>query len=112
VTGAEPAGGARRESGLQPERTALAWNRTSLSMLGNAALLTLRDLHHFTGSPRVLPALLALVIAVATYLVGRHREKALRARPLPTPLAPRRQVHWIGAAVIVLIVVSAVALPV
>ncbi|MCA1836342.1 MAG: DUF202 domain-containing protein [Actinobacteria bacterium] len=100
------------DDGLQPERTALSWSRTSLGVLGNGALLMLRDLHHYTGPLRLLPAGLAVVIATATYLAGVQRQRVLRRRPLPAPLAPRRQIRLIGASVLVLIVVTALALPV
>ena len=33
--------------GLQPERTALVWSRTSFGVLGNVALLLVRDLHGY-----------------------------------------------------------------
>ncbi|MGH3671889.1 MAG: DUF202 domain-containing protein [Pseudonocardiaceae bacterium] len=100
------------EDGLQPERTALAWSRTSFGVLGNGALLLVRDLDHYSGPLRLLPAGLAVVIAVATYLAGRQRQRALGRRPLPTELAPRRQVRLIGTSVMLLIVVTALALPV
>lgn len=96
--------------GLQPERTALAWSRTSLGVLGNGALLLVRDLDHYTGALRLVPAGLAVLIAVVTYLVGVRRQRVLRTRPLPCPLAPRRQVRLIGGSVVVLVVVTALAL--
>jgi hypothetical protein len=100
------------DDGLQPERTALSWSRTSLGVLGNSALLFLRDILHYSGPLRLLPAGLAAVIAVATYLVGRQRQHLLTRRPLPDRLAPRWQIRLIGGSVLVLIVVTALALPV
>lgn len=99
------------DDGLQPERTALSWSRTSLGVFGNGALLLLRDLHHYTGPLRLLPAGLAAVIAVATYLVGRKRQRLLVQRPLPDQLAALWQIRSIGGSVLVLIVVTALALP-
>ena len=109
-----PASSGRRPAhdGLQPERTALSWSRTSLGVLGNGVLLLLRDLHHYTGPLRLLPVVLAAVIAVATYLVGRRRQRLLTQRPLPDQLAPRWQIRSIGGSVLVLIVGTALALPV
>lgn len=109
-----PTSSARRpaDDGLQPERTALSWSRTSLGALGNGALLLLRDLHDYTGALRLLPAGLAVLIAVGTYLVAWQRQRVLARRPLPARLAPRRQVRLIGGSVLVLIVVTALALPV
>lgn len=96
---------------MQPERTALAWSRTSFGVLGNGTLLLVRDLDHYTGTLRLVPAGLAMLIAVLTYLVGARRQRVLRARPLPRPLAARRQVRLIGGSVVMLIVVTALALP-
>ena len=100
-----------REAGLQAERTALAWSRTSLGVLGNGALLVLRDLGPDAGPPRVFAAGTAVVIAVVTYVVARRRQHLLNQRPLPAPLTPRRTVRLIGVSVLVLIVVTAFALP-
>lgn len=98
------------DDGLQPERTALAWSRTSLSILANGALFLLRSAEHYTGPLRLLPALLALVIAAATYICGQRRLAGLRLRPLPPAWAVRRQIQALGWAVIVLTVVTCVAL--
>ncbi|HTF54858.1 MAG TPA: DUF202 domain-containing protein [Pseudonocardia sp.] len=98
------------DDGLQPERTALAWSRTSQAVLANGALLLLRDTAHYGGPLRFLPAAAAMVIAGATYLIGRRRLAVLNRRPLPARLAPRRQVTTIGWAVIALIVVTSVLL--
>ncbi|HEX5349656.1 MAG TPA: DUF202 domain-containing protein [Pseudonocardiaceae bacterium] len=101
-----------RGDGLQPERTALSWSRTSFGVLGNGALLLVRDIDHYAGALRLLPAGLAVVIAGITYLVGLQRQRVLRRLPLPAQLAPRRQIRLIGASVLVLIVVTALTLPV
>lgn len=95
---------------MQPERTTLSWHRTSLGVLGNGALL-LRDVDNYAGPLRLLPAGLAAVIAVATYLVGRQRQRQLARRPLPAQLTARWQVRLIGASVVILILVTAFALP-
>jgi uncharacterized membrane protein YidH (DUF202 family) len=100
------------DDGLQPERTALSWSRTSLGVLGNGALLLLRDLGQYSGPARLLPAGLAAAIAVATHLVGWQRQHQLRRRPLPARLTPRWQVRLVGASVLLLVVVTALALPV
>ncbi|MDQ2708099.1 MAG: DUF202 domain-containing protein [Actinomycetota bacterium] len=100
------------DDGLQAERTALSWSRTSLGVLGNGALLLLRDLHDYTGPLRLVPAGLALVVALLTYLVGVRRQRLLMRRPLPQRIAPRREVQVIGASMLILITVTAVLLPV
>lgn len=97
------------EDGLQAERTALAWSRTSFAVLGNGALLLLRELHHYNGPLRLAPA---VVVALATYLIGLRRQRLLRIRPLPRRVGAGLEVHIIGISVIVLIVVTAFALPV
>jgi uncharacterized membrane protein YidH (DUF202 family) len=106
-----PQGRRSPDDGLQPERTALSWSRTSFGVLGNGALLLVRDLGHDPSPPRLLAAGLAAVIAVTTYLLGYQRQRVLAQRPLPTRLAPRRQIRLIGASVLVLIVVTALTLP-
>lgn len=100
------------DDGLQAERTALSWSRTSFAVVGNGALLLLRDEFQFSGSLRFLPAVLAAVVALLTYVVGVQRHRTLRRRPLPARLTARRQINLIGTAVILLIVTTAVALPI
>ncbi len=95
------------DDGLQPERTALSWSRTSVGVLGNGALLLARVLDHDTGPVRLLPAGLAVVITIATYVVSRQLHATLARRPLPVRLAPRLQIRLIGGSVLVLIVVTA-----
>ncbi len=100
------------EDGLQPERTALAWSRTSLGVLGNGALLLSRDFGDSSGPSQLSAAALAVVIAVLTYVVGWRRQRLLSRRPLPVPLPPRGAIRLVGASVVLLIVVTAFALPV
>jgi uncharacterized membrane protein YidH (DUF202 family) len=65
-----------RDPGLQPERTALAWNRTGLALLLNA-LLALR-LGLADGPPLMLALGGALVAgALATMAIGRRRRVQL-----------------------------------
>ncbi|GLZ54079.1 DUF202 domain-containing protein [Actinomycetospora sp. NBRC 106378] len=98
------------DAGLQAERTGLAWSRTSLGVAGNAALLAIRELQHAQLTLALIPASLALVIAVATAIYGRRRTRALRHSPLPVPLAPSRAVPLLGWSVALLAVLSGVAL--
>ncbi|MDN5916602.1 MAG: DUF202 domain-containing protein [Pseudonocardia sp.] len=96
--------------GLQPERTALSWSRTSLGFLANGALLLLRDAQHYSGPLRLLPAVLALALAVVVYGFGRARLHTLRHKPLPAPLAARRQTMVIGWSMITLTIATAILL--
>jgi len=95
--------------GLQPERTVLAWTRTSFALLANGALLTVKNLHGAAGLPRLIPALLAAAAAACTYMIALHRQRTLEQRPMPARITPRRQVYIVGMAVLVLISVTAVA---
>lgn len=96
--------------GLQAERTALAWSRTSLGVLVNGVLLILRQPHHYDTPLRPIAAGLAGIIAVVIYLVGIRRERTLEQRPLPHRVSARTEVQLVGIAVLVLISVTAVGL--
>ncbi|WP_156687378.1 DUF202 domain-containing protein [Mycobacterium sp. Marseille-P9652] len=85
------------------ERTTLAWTRTSFAFLANGALLAIKDLH---GPKSYLPAALAVTVALATYVIALRRQRTLQQDPLPARVTPRRQVYFIGAAVLVLIVAT------
>lgn len=105
-----PTGRRSPEDGLQPERTALSWSRTSLGFLANGALLLLRDAGHHPGPLRTLPAVLALVFAVVIWVLGRRRLHVLRRRPLPAPLAARRSTMAVGSLTIAMMLATAVLL--
>jgi uncharacterized membrane protein YidH (DUF202 family) len=98
------------DDGLQPERTALSWSRTSFAVLANGAVLMLRDVLEFTGSLRLLPAAMAALVAVLTATFGVHRRRVLSRYPLPKRITARRRIHIIGFAVIGLILTTAIAL--
>jgi hypothetical protein len=104
--------GRGRDGGLQPERTALAWTRTSFAVLANGALLMVRNFHGHNGAFRLFAVGLAVSLALSTYLIGRRRQRTLACRPLRGRITPRRQVYTVGISVLVLILVSALALPV
>ncbi|MGW3625283.1 DUF202 domain-containing protein [Streptomyces sp. NPDC000880] len=99
------------EDGLQAERTSLAWSRTAFAVLANGVLMLLRDLNQFTGPLRLLPAMMAIVVALAVYVVGRQRQRTLRQRPLPAVVTARRHVQGVGIAVLLLILATIAALP-
>lgn len=98
------------DAGLQAERTGLAWSRTSLGVGANAALLAARQIGTDGLDAALVPAVLALLIAVATAVYGRHRTRRLRDAPLPDPLAATVAVPVLGGAVVVLALVSGGAL--
>jgi uncharacterized membrane protein YidH (DUF202 family) len=100
-----------RDNGLQAERTTLAWTRTSFAFLANGALLSIRDLHGPIGLAGLIPAGLAAAVALCTYLIALQRQRTLSQRPLPARISPRRHVYLVGAAVLLLILVTAAAQP-
>jgi Domain of unknown function DUF. len=61
------------DPGLQPERTELAWRRTSLA-LALGALVSMRILPDALGSIAwVIPGAAGLVVAALIWYAGRHR---------------------------------------
>ncbi len=95
------------QQGLQAERTALAWSRTSLGVLVNGVLLVLKEPRN---DARPVAAGLALVVAVTIYLVGVRRHRALARGFVSERAGGRGQVQFVGVAVLVLITVTAVGL--
>jgi uncharacterized membrane protein YidH (DUF202 family) len=100
------------DSQTQPERTTLAWTRTSLAVLANGAILLIRDTHGKPSAPQLAAAGVAALLAISTYLIGHRRQRKLAQRPLPNRISPRREVYLTGSAIIALIVISALALTV
>ncbi|MDE0546250.1 DUF202 domain-containing protein [Microbacterium sp. C7(2022)] len=61
------------DKGLQPERTELAWRRTTLS-LAVGSLVAMRLLPTILGDPLwFIPGLVGLLIAVGLWSATRHR---------------------------------------
>ena len=96
--------------GAQPERTALAWTRTSLAVLANGVLLLLRDTHTDASALHRAAAGVAGMLALSIYLIGVRRQRLLARRPLPDRISPRHEVYLTGASIIALILISALAL--
>ncbi|KKC02618.1 DUF202 domain-containing protein [Mycobacterium nebraskense] len=97
------------DRGSQADRTTLAWTRTSFAFLANGALLMIRNLHGSVSPTGLIPAALAGAVALGTFLIALQRQRTLRQRPLPERITPHRQVHFIGTAVLALIVVTTLA---
>jgi uncharacterized membrane protein YidH (DUF202 family) len=101
--------GAPRPSSLPAERTILAWTRTSFAFLVNGALLTIKDWHGAKGPASLIPPTLAGAAALCSFLVALQRQRTLGQRPIPSRITPRRAVHIVGTAAVVLIVVTVFA---
>lgn len=67
------------DPGLQPERTALAWRRTGLSMIA-ATLIALRTVPQLLGAWTLVPLLGLVVAAVAATWMAHRRYRDHHAR--------------------------------
>ena len=67
------------DEGLQPERTALAWQRTSLA-LGIGALAGLRVLPHYWGAPGLIPAGVGVAASVLLLAFAHRRYRTVHRR--------------------------------
>lgn len=74
---------AARDAGLQPERTRLAWRRTTLAC-SVTAVLALRQALHGTGSPMEVggAAVIALVWVAFLWVAHRRIRQLAAARPV------------------------------
>ncbi|MDN3293565.1 DUF202 domain-containing protein [Streptomyces ficellus] len=71
-----------RDPGLQPERTRLAWRRTTLSATGAAVLAAKQAVHDDITAAGVVGAALSLLVWLAFLGVAHRRMRALgTARP-------------------------------
>ncbi|MGW0767945.1 DUF202 domain-containing protein [Streptomyces sp. NPDC002676] len=85
--GVAPAGG--RDPGLQPERTRLAWRRTTLSASVAAVLAGKTALHGGATPLGVVMCALISVLWLGFLWVAHRRIHALAAHPRPPVLSPR-----------------------
>ncbi|MFB7465614.1 DUF202 domain-containing protein [Streptomyces sp. NPDC056224] len=87
-----------RDAGLQPERTRLAWRRTTLAC-SVVAVLALRQVLRGSGRPvEVAGAALTALIWLAFLWVAHRRIRALAARP-PRVLGPRSALAVVACTV-------------
>ncbi len=91
-----------RDPGLQPERTRLAWRRTTLTCAVAASLAGRQTLSSGTG-PLPLLGLALVVLAWLAFLGAAHRRIRTMDAPRPPALSPR-------AAVVAVACVLAMAL--
>ncbi|MFI7502052.1 DUF202 domain-containing protein [Streptomyces sp. NPDC049687] len=78
-----------RDPGLQPERTRLAWRRTTLSSTAAAVLAVKTALHGGVSAAGLIACALCCGLWLAFQLLAQRRIRALTAAPNPTALAPR-----------------------
>lgn len=101
-----------QDRGLQPERTDLAWTRTSLAVLVAGGLLLVKD-HDLASVAdhrgRLVVGIAAAVVTVVVFLIGVRRRRRLTSRPRTA----RREILGAGSAVLALsvLVVAYLALP-
>ncbi|MFG2781995.1 DUF202 domain-containing protein [Streptomyces prunicolor] len=78
-----------RDPGLQPERTRLAWRRTTLSSTVAAVLAAKAALHGGIRAEGVIICALCCALWLAFLTVAHHRISTLTADGTPPPLTPR-----------------------
>ncbi|MGW4231479.1 DUF202 domain-containing protein [Streptomyces sp. NPDC004980] len=77
-----------RDPGLQPERTRLAWRRTTLSCTVVALLAVRQALHGGASAAGVIAVALSLLAWLGLLGVA-HRRMTGISTPEPAPLSPR-----------------------
>lgn len=82
----EQGGGGER--GLQPERTRLAWRRTTLTATGVVVLGVKAALRDAAALDALLVCALCLILWLA-FLAASHLRVRTLATPVPRPLTPR-----------------------
>ncbi|MEV6500616.1 DUF202 domain-containing protein [Streptomyces prunicolor] len=78
-----------RDPGLQPERTRLAWRRTTLSSTVAAVLAAKAALHGGIRAEGIIICALCCTLWLAFLTVAHHRISTLTAGGTPPPLTPR-----------------------
>ncbi|MBT2468062.1 DUF202 domain-containing protein [Streptomyces sp. ISL-66] len=102
-----PAGADARDAGLQPERTRLAWRRTTLSC-SVTAVLALRHALHGSGSPVALAGVAVIALLWVAFLWVAHRR--VRGLAAARPGAPSPGAVLAATACTVAFAVFAMAL--
>ncbi|MGI5448926.1 DUF202 domain-containing protein [Streptomyces sp. CA-243310] len=88
MSGPGPSAAEGRDAGLQPERTRLAWRRTTLAC-SVTAVLALRQALRGSGSPVEVAGAAVIVLLWLAFLGVAHRRIRALAAHRPPRLAPR-----------------------
>ncbi|WP_327313992.1 DUF202 domain-containing protein [Streptomyces sp. NBC_01235] len=99
-----------RDPGLQPERTRLAWRRTTLASTVASVLAVKAALHGGVSVFGVVTGALACGLWLAFLLIAHHRIRALAATPSPAALAPRHATAAVLCAVATAVCAAALVL--
>jgi hypothetical protein len=99
MAAADPDTGGRRDPGLQPERTRLAWRRTTLSCTVVAVLAARQAIHQGTSAIALAAAALSALVWVG-FLVVAHRRSLALAGPRPRRLSVREVVAAAACALV------------
>lgn len=87
-----------RDPGLQPERTRLAWRRTTLAATVVAVLAAKQAVHDGVTAAGLVGAGLSLLVWLAFLGVAHRRVRAL-ATARPRPMTPRGAVWAAGCTI-------------
>jgi len=85
-----PGPAAERDPGLQPERTRLAWRRTTLSCTVAAVLAAKTTLQGGADTLHVVGAALCLLVWLGFLAVAHHRIRDLALHEVRPPVMTRR----------------------
>lgn len=85
------------DPGLQPQRTALAWNRTTLSLAVNALLVLRAGLKDGNQALLALGALVGIAAGVIAFAAVRRRMQLAQGTYAPATAL----VAWTSAAVVI-----------
>ncbi|WP_321162654.1 MULTISPECIES: DUF202 domain-containing protein [unclassified Streptomyces] len=79
-----------RDPGLQPERTRLAWRRTTLSATVTAVLAARTALGRGAGPVQAVAVALCAALWLGFLYIAQRRTQGLAGSPSPGPLPPTR----------------------
>ncbi|MFF4323886.1 DUF202 domain-containing protein [Streptomyces sp. NPDC001568] len=103
------AAGEVRDAGLQPERTRLAWRRTTLAC-SVVAVLAVRQALRGTGSATEVAGAAVTVLIWVAFLWVAHRRMRGLAAARPRGLAPRAALGVVACTVALAVLAVAVIL--